>query len=711
MAMKIHIFIDESGAFDEGVLSPSGKPRPSVVGGVCSNLDAQAWATSHKQQVTLFNAKCPVQFAYPTHFHAGPLLAGRVRVAGPVRKDHLHAFYSAIRDSVFSKSDFAFASVNKGAHFEYSPQATYVLHLITALRAAFEKLAKSTEPVERCFITIAQRTIRETADVPPDDYMTALLKFVTEQLESGEGSGVTLARRLRKESALKLSSGVGSRDGGLIAADFVCSSVRQQEPMPASFLATSPDNQHIADYRQFYRSEISRLLDAQQYAAATDFSRRYLPDREGKPDLGLILGRLKKETDFRVLRRELLALSAWAEALIESRTRDSSALATALDLLASLDAAALRALAKPGEPLVQRHWQDIQAYVLMLLSCCHNHSGAVQPQQEIEARLDAVLSAGKPSGSRTYIEKQELLLQAKTRAVNRLFNNYQFEAVINAIQPALTERERIIPKGATDEMLGQMLGTLGQACAFAARTDPEMAFMARDYFEKSLEQFQPGTQYHAMSVNFLATLAWQEGNQDLACKEMARHPRLPNSLTLDTMLATFDTLLGGHVSPFDAVNLSRIAAASTVDRHPPKVASVLAAWKHWESKIVNAHPHEQLCKWLAFLALAHGEHDRALQMLDRALDISKELGFTVSTIRLSILGLQAITASAAGNDGLYARALNAFKASADELTAASNPFGAYISAFDGKDGLVETIKRRDVNSAWEIATFLPFNYA
>ena len=141
------------------------------------------------------------------------------------------------------------------------------------------------------------------------------------------------------------------------------------------------------------------------------------------------------------------------------------------------------------------------------------------------------------------------------------------------------------------------------------------------------------------------------------------------------------------------------------------MAGVSAAFNEWGRKMADAHPHEQLCKWLAFLALCHGENAKALEMLERSLTISKELGFTVSTIRLSILGIQAIAASLESDERLYARALNAFRASAEELSTASDPFAAYITAFGGKEGLIETIKRRELRSAWEIATFLPFNYA
>jgi len=40
--MKYYIYVDESGAFDEG-LSLEVKNRSSIVGGVCGNSSTDAW--------------------------------------------------------------------------------------------------------------------------------------------------------------------------------------------------------------------------------------------------------------------------------------------------------------------------------------------------------------------------------------------------------------------------------------------------------------------------------------------------------------------------------------------------------------------------------------------------------------------------------------------------------------------------------------------
>lgn len=230
-----HIFIDESGTFDEGLAPPSQKPVPSVVGGVCSPLDANAWAQSHMLAVATFNKSSQIQFAYPQHYHAAPLVAGRLHVAGPVRRDHLRACFSSIRENIMRNTAFAFVSVNAAGHFEYSPQATYVLNLVTALRAAFDHLAKMPAEVDACRVVVAQRTIREAADLPSDDYMTALLGFVQAQVQVGDAPRAALVRALLMSDAYRLRG----RAKALRTPRTITSST---SPSPES-----PSESHLAD--------------------------------------------------------------------------------------------------------------------------------------------------------------------------------------------------------------------------------------------------------------------------------------------------------------------------------------------------------------------------------------------------------------------------------------------------------------------------------
>ena len=706
--MNYYIFVDESGSFDEAI--PGGENMRSLVGGICSKLGSSEWASHHQRMVQRFNDLHNTEFEYPENFHASPMMAGRVRVEGAAGNSIIREFVKTAGEEMFQSCSFLFASINTPRRFEYSPQATYGLNLVAGLKEALDQLAGLNETVTRCFINVAQRTIDEITS-RPRIYMPELLKFVRVQLEAGDSPGAMLARRLTNENSLILDYGVGTKDAGLIAADFACSAIRHNTNLPHNLFKTHPDESHVTDFDAFYRTEIKRLLDAQQYAAAAGFLHRYLPSKNRALELESVIVKLKEEKNARVLKRELPALAVHAEVLIDSRTQSPAALTSARFLLESLERLSQEVFDENPDPKVQRQWVDLHLYVLMLLVCCHNHAGETGPQEQIEEQINKFLRDPDVRGSKTFIERQEFLLETKVRAVNGLFNDYNFKAVLDAIEPELEKRKNSLPEHEKDELLGQLQGTAGQGWAFMAHSDLELSTFSRDYFEASLSHFTPGTQYHAMSVNFLATLAWQEGNLPLACTEMARHPEMPDQLSVQTITDDFSKLMTGLLSPFDAVNICRIVASSIRTAEDDEVVSTVSVWKYWQPKMVDAHPYEQLCKWLGFIALHQKDYSSAMTFFDRGIKICDTLDFTLNTIQLPVLGLMAITAKAAGNHRVYHQYLNDFTDSINNLPEKSEFFASVITNRGGRDQLVHAINKGDMDSAWKIARMLPFSYS
>ena len=728
--MTLHIFIDESGTFDEG-LPQSLSARPSIVGGVCGTSSAEGWESLFLRQLTAYNLMLsektqlgsPIQFEFPKHYHCSQLLAGKIPTPGVVRSGQLEDFAENIIDTLKDEVRFAFWSKNSDQRFEYSPQATYVLNLVAALRMAFSKLAESrSEKVDRVEIVVAQRTIKETVSSDADtyflrqiavqDYMGRLLGFVREQLVSGEGPGVELAARLVTAGTLSLKSDIGTQNAGLIAADFVCNRARAASLPNFTCHKTQPDAMLFGNYSKFYQRVVDRLIEARQYAAAADFLRRFYPASNGLPDSGQILKALSGEDDPDILTRELPALINQARFMIGRRTSEPGMLASARSLLDALIKIADGKLSAAADARIQRGWADLLVDALCELSTCHNHMGAVGPQQDVELKLGKVLEQNKKILSGTYHSRRDLLLEARTRNLNLLFNDYRFEEVLRVFEADVTERETQIPEGEPDELLGKMQGSLGQAWAFLASRDSGYSGFAREYFEKSLHHFQPGTLYYSMSVNYLATLAWQEGDPDLACRELCRGSRFNIPSSARELVRRFDEVIDQpDVDAFDAVNLLRIIALAVhCGEDSLDVGKLEGLTERLLPRFKDAHPDELLCKWLAFLHLSVGNSAVALNLCQRGVEICRQLDFTVQTIGLSILSLQARCAAMQGGNQPI-DTIAELQRWTSELCERSAPFGDYISRGNDRECLAASFENCDLETVWKSAIFLPFAYS
>jgi hypothetical protein len=705
------MFIDESGPFDEGIT----RKAASLVGGVCGVLDDAAWEAAHRQQLDAFGRGSRIRFAYPDHYHCGKLLEGRLRVTGPVTRRDIESFTDDVFATACRSAAFVFASKNTGKRFESSPQATYVLNLVAATRKAVESLGTLCPDADSVEIVVAQRTISETVNSTYPDYMPRMLDYIKEQLLAGESPSVALARRLDAEGRLTLRWAVGDRNAGLIAADFVSCLLRGGKKPPDGMTVawTHPDEVMFGDYRRYYDQEVLRLLKQKQYSTAADVLRRYFPTSNGHPDYAVLVHALRKEDDGDVLMRELTSLLVLARFLIDRRTQEPGNLGCAQELLTQLVRMAEASLTERSGIGVQRAWACLLVDALADLAACHNHLGAIGPQQDIQARLATLLTTHKDLLPGSHTARKERLLDIRNRNLNQLFNDYRFADVLSVFAGEVDRREAEVPRDEPDDLLGQMQGSMGQACAFLARTDTTWTDMAREYFEKSIMHFRPGTVFHSMSVNYLATLAWQVGDLPLACSEMGRHSGAPKIAGAADLAQRLPQILSSQgLSSFDAVNYLRIAA-SYCDQVRPMAADDLKSIQDvWIPRMTSDHPYEQVCKWLGYMLIQAGEYDAARQLLSKGVQISKSMSFTVQTIGLSLLGLIAVADKSAGNQKAHAEHVAECAAWATDLAAQSTPFASYLSAVGGLEGLNHALSGNDgSSSAATISRILPFSYA
>lgn len=714
--MKYYIHIDESGPFDE---SFSGG-KASVVGGICSQHSAKQWDYLHRGHLEQFcRAHSDVGFSYPGHYHCGPLLAGRIK--GPIDSDStvVAEFTNGVFQNVLSNATFGFLSRNVGKKFEYSPQATYVMNLIAALRNAFELLGESHENIEYVQVVVAQRTIGETSKIGTvEQYMSFLLTHVTEQLLIGDGAGVALAKRLYSQGQLDFSTGLGDRNAGLIAADFVCCLGRSgRKAMAGGCLHRYQPNQEalLGDYKAFHERQAQVFLKNKYYGSCLEFLCRYFPSKDGQPDVEQLVGQLKRETDQQVLQRELPALLSVIHQLSKNRTNAPNMLTVAIRVAEHLVEIAKKFSSDIDGLSIKRQWLNFHIQLLAELSACYNHTGTVGRQLIVEEQLAELLSKrGKDTGMDA-TQRQSLLIDVRNRNLNNLFNDYRFEEAYDLAEELITVRQQMLPEDESDELLGQILGSHGQACAFLARYDPTWYETAIELFNQSIDHFAAGSHQEGMSHNFLVTAAWQAGRWDDAIKYMA--PEIGDDFTPDNVIELLSNRLllpSPEKRAFDVVNCLRLVAAYfEFTNCRPLDIDIRNDLELIARRIGTDHPYEQWLKWLGILHLQCNDFTKAESCFEAAKAVCIGHEFTMQTIGNSIELLRVVTNRIKNSAKVSKPYEQPFFVELEKLRAKSLSFDAYIS----KSNILEVLASRpevcrdDRKIQWFLYTFLPFSYA
>jgi hypothetical protein len=547
--------------------------------------------------------------------------------------------------------------------------------------------------------------------------MNSLLKWVKDQILVGDASGQKLAKQLSASQALHLYSGIGDKNPGLIAADFICSYIRQGTALPKKPLIIHSDETIKPDYSTFYLKELESLVKLGQYSTAIEFSRVSFPALQEDERYGFarIFSSVKKETDEDLITRELESMILNCRYLISRRISEKSALESAIEILVEITQIARNKIITVSDIKLKRVWIDILIDSLVELLSSYNHRGEAGPQKHIEEEIDKILSTYSSLISKTYHQKNELLLEVKVRNLNILFNDYRFLNMIeddNIIMKDIGIRENNLPKEVTDELLGKMYGSVGQACAFLSKTDTTWAESARLYFEKSILNFIPGTLYHSMSVNYFAALACQESNYTLACQEMNRHPEYMKISTPTDIIDKFEQyILQDKVNIFDITNYFRITSLLVETGKVIEMKAIDSVRSHCLKKLSDEHPSEQVCKWLGYIYYLHGDNARSIELYEQGKAICLKSGFTMKTIGMSVSGLKCISLRKSGDIAGYSNELNAFKSILSSLTNESINFNKYIESVGGMDSIINIIKDSGTNSVSIISRLLPFSYS
>lgn len=643
--MDIYIYIDESGSFDEKLMGGAS----SVVGGICSKLSPNEWENVHLDHLTAWNERELISFLYPNHYHCGPLLSRKL--SGPVRASDrdLRLFVENVFGNVLRHSLFGFISKNRGKRFEYSPQATYVMNLVASLRCAFENLhSHCTQGVERVTVVIAQRTIDETVKASAGSrYMTSLLSYLNDQLLVGEGPGVTLARQLTNSRALVFESGLGDRDAGLIAADFVCCLSRQGQKPPegTSFHVCQPNSEMLlGDYRRFHERLENEMLQNHYYGSCLEFIFKNFPLIRGAPETSLLLQKIEGETDITVLEREVPALLAVVHQLSKNRTEAPSMLACVTSVTEKLVTIAERRSTETSPGVAQQIWLNLTIQALAELAACHNHSGSVGPQQEAEAKITALLTHYKGGSGLDALERKTFILEVRNRNLNLLFNDFRFDDAFSQAEELVTLRKAMIGDEEPDELLGQMLGSQGQACAFMGRVDPSWNALAVELFTQSLKHFPSGSRHEEMSQNFLVTVLWQSGEFKKAAREL---PAITGwSLHENTMIESLCTRLllpQSEKRVYDIVNCLRIIASLLHENHVCNdLIATLKTLEELAHRNGTDHPYELLWKWIGVIYLLTGKPAEASRSFKEGQLICGRHSFTMKVIGISLAFLDVV---------------------------------------------------------------------
>lgn len=714
--MKAFIHVDESGPFDEKMTGVTS----SVVGGVCSVFPPSEWVNIHHGHLAMWNASQKSSFIFPKHYHCGPLLSRKLICPARVSDRDLRLFVESVFNNVLGHSIFGFAAKNRGKRFEYSPQATYVMNLVAALRCAFENLhsAKHGE-IEQVTVVIAQRTIDETVKANAGSrYMSSLLSYVNDQLLVGEGPGVTLARRLTDERALIFESGVGDRDAGLIAADFICCLFRGGIKVPpGSAMHVCQPNQEmlLGDYRRFHERLANELLQNRYYGSCLEFLCRYFPLAHGTPDTGILIQQLDAESDPGVLEREVPALLAVIHQLAKNRTEAPHLLACAINVAEKLIALAERRTADLPAGSTQRIWLNLSVQALAELAACYNHTGAVGPQKEAESKLTALLAYYKGDSGLDALERRTFVLDVRNRNLNLFFNDFRFDEAYSLAEELVLARKTMVGEEETDELLGQMLGSQGQACAFMGRIEPSWNSHALALFEESLRHFAPGSRQEQMSQSFKVNVLWQAGQ----FRDAARKLPVTQGWSLhdDNVLPNIcQRLLLPHADrrAFDVVNCLRIVAGLIhVGDVCDDLVTVVKFLEAFAQRNGTDHPYELWWKWIGVLHLFNGDATAADRCFYEAQKICSGHSFTMKTIGMSITPLRIVVATMLDKKIDAQELICDYTSTMKELRKQSMGFNAYMGEIAAKVTKGASVLSARPGSAafWSLCTQLPFAYA
>ncbi len=714
--MKAYIYIDESGRFAEQLMGGA----PAVVGGVCSALDDAEWDKVHIDHLAEWNAGKNFMFAYPQHYHCGPLLGRKIAYPAKASPGDLKDFVRSVFRNILSRSAFGVISRNRGNTMVYSPQATYIMNLISALRCTFDKLqTEQGNNIDGVAIVVASRTIKDTVEADYDGrYMERLLEYVAEQLQVGEGPGVDLARRLKGKELLAMTWGVGERNPGLIAADFVCCLSRSKEKIPEKTTLHVCEPSHetlLGDYKIFHERQAKELLRNKYYGSCLDFLCKVFPLANGSPDIGMLLQQLGSEQDAAILEREVPAILAVVQQLIKNRAAAPQMLSCALAISSQLVDLAESRMNNLEAGEGRQRWLGLEIGAIAGLVACHNHTGAVGPQKVAEDKITDLLRLNNAAAGFDPLVRKNFIQDIQVKNFNLLFNDYQFEKVYDMAGDMIADRKKMVGDEGPDELLGQMLGSQGQACAFMGRLDPSWNDEAIKLFRQSQHHFVPGSLFGKMAQNFIVTALWQSGQLIEAAKLL---PSVQKWKLRDECMAASIcdrlALPNPEKRAFEVVNDLRILAGLIHSgEEVSNMKTVLSMLEAQGRQKGGIHPFEQWFKWMGILYLMVLDASAADECFIQAQEICGKNNFTMNTIGASVTLLRIVLANMRGMTDTAEKLRAEYNSVQDSLRGKSAGYEAYMTSYVVQHGLEDLALTARPKSAgfWAVCTYLPFAYA
>ncbi len=713
--MCLHVYIDEAGDFEEGT-------RRSSVMAVMTRNNRGTIERLLRGACAKFNEENGTDFSFPDDMHCAPLIMAtdyQGRSTGRYQafsQETRYEFIETILDTVLVDDVQLAASQSPSDRIDYDPQHNYVDNLFAVVWRVLEGLAEGTYIVpgdlSKVHIVIATRRGLRPDLIKNEDKLREYLQRSCKELAGRKGNQQVISL-LEK---VWFGHEVAERHAGLIAADFCAYYWRGTGPVKRTDLRsklqreiwdTGPDDPNRVQLREgvdlLIKSDLNDLSDfGALYSFALEFNDTKTRD--------FVLSRLGHLKDPSSIFSQCANLLRCAERLIEGRLENSAYLDEAQTLckaLRNVTGGALEADDLPPEDaknIAELHLKSIDGLV-----CCANHAGDNTSQQKLRNEFDQKLTQHTDLIG-GYRHARELDYELQNRFCNLYANEYRFEEMVDAADGLYQEITQNLPDGQADELVGKLSGTLGQAYAFMARTDPEWADEAKKLFKESLRHFPEKSVYYSMSVNYLATLAWQQGDNAAAARYMAQHPGMEEVSAPGDLWQCIPNLIDNK-RDFDLVNVLRILASEAWQGNfeiSSKTPDILGCLQQIHEYVKDPdrcqHPVHQIHKWLAVLQLVANRKKDALANTDAALAKAKKLGFTIHTIAPSILPVR-YRAGGYNLDDIE-KMKNQISLLADRV----KPFSEYVYKLGGAGELARLARSDDDAEFWQAITYPPFAY-
>ena len=667
--MNYIVFIDESGSFNKN----SDK---SVVGAGIMSISYRDLATNFKQMQQTVNEESVYKFDVSNDIHLAPLLHSNANSGTPEQRERFSKisikerklFANYCLDTVLLSFDKFVFSQNKGFEFEDSnPQDRYFHNLVPTISTALSYIASAGE-YDNIFVYIAPRSKKcLPSSTNFNTYHEGLIKYLKEIFKNPK-----LSIGFDKNNRKKL---------GLDAADIICF-YRDDMKIRSRAILTKPNASIISEKKIAESNILNELLERKEYVAAY----RWVSSQVDREQVLIRISELDELERVDVL-RSLLNI---AYAMIQDRTSHQNTLKSAILLLKSIIG-----LSKNSEV---SSLNEVFLMALDSLLSCLNHSGISKEQKNILSIYNEKINS---VATIPYFTRKEKILKMRNKAYNQEFNTYCFQNIIDEFESEVKLRLTQIPNGEVDTLMGEMLGTLGQAYAFNSYANPDDVEISEGYLLESLEYIPSNHYFYGMSINYLATLRWFSEDYEDAMSLFCQHNE---SFTGKTAVQLIDEIVNTESFKLnDIFNLSvllRIAISSDIicEQEITDIEAYL-----WKCEPSN-HPYELIYKWLGIFHLYAENYEKAVSAFDKSIKLTVDSGFTIKTIALSVKGLRILALKDQTKREL---SIDRIRYDLIKLTEVES-FGTYINAIGGWDRMNEDLDNEDISA---IIKWLPFAYA